>query len=149
MALYYKLYQEKRKGAKYENKWYGRAKITGQTDLRHLSQKIQENVSVKESDVYAVILELVNCMKTELQNSHSVKIDRLGIFTPSISTNPAESAAAFTVNANLRSVRVNFLPERLYLSGTGKGKRPTTTLLEGVKVRELPKNDIDTSKPQP
>lgn len=147
MALYYKLYQEKREGAKYLNKWYARAKITGQIDLRHLSQKIQENVSVKESDVYAVILEMVNVMKTELQNSHSVKIDRLGIFTPSISTSPAESAAAFTVNANLRSVRVNFLPERLYLSGTGKGKRPTTTLLEGVKVRELPKNDIDTSKP--
>ncbi len=149
MALYYKLYQEKREGAKYLNKWYARAKITGQIDLRQLSKKIQENVSVKESDVYAVILEMVNVMKTELQNSHSVKIDRLGIFTPAISTKPAESAAAFTAAANVRSIRVNFLPERLYLNGTGKGKKPTTTLLEGVKVRELPKNDVDTSKPQP
>jgi predicted histone-like DNA-binding protein len=147
MAVYYKLYQEKREGAKYENKWYARAKITGQVTLRQLAKTIEANVSVKESDVYAVLIEMVNAMRNELLNSHSVKVDRLGIFSVGMSTAPAESAAAFTANANVRGLHINFLPEQLYLSGTGKGKRPTTTLLAGVKVRELPKNDVDTSKP--
>ncbi len=147
MAVYYKLYQEKREGAKYENKWYARAKITGQVTLRQLAKTIEANVSVKESDVYAVLIEMVNAMRNELLNSHSVKVDRLGIFSVGMSTAPAESAAAFTANANVRGLHINFLPEQLYLSGTGKGKRPTTTLLAGAKVRELPKNDVDTSKP--
>ena len=147
MAIYYKLDQEKREGAKYENKWYARAKITGQITLRELSKKIEENVSVKESDVYAVLIELVNVMRDELLMSHSVKVDRLGIFSPGMTTAPAESAAAFAVNANVRGIHVNFRPEMLYLNGSGKGKRPTTTLLAGAKIRELPKNDVDTSQP--
>ena len=147
MAVYYKLYQEKREGAKYENKWYARAKIVGHMDLHDVALKIQENTTAKEADAWAVLVELVNVLREALSSSKSVKIDGLGTFSPAISTSPAESAAAFTAAANVRGMKVNFLPEMRYENGVGKGKRKTNMLLRGAQVRELPKNDVDTSKP--
>ena len=147
MAIFYKLQQEKREGAKNEGMWYARAKMTGKTDLSAIAALIEKNVSVKESDVYAVLIELVNVMQQELQASHTVVIERLGSFSAGLSTSPAASAAAFKANTNVKGIHINFLPERRYLSGTGKGKRPTTMLLAGAKVHELPKNAVDTTQP--
>lgn len=147
MAIKYRLYQEKRDGAKNKGMWYARAVTTGTKDLRALAADIQENVSVKESDVYAVLIELVNVMKKELQMSHALKIDRLGHFRVGLRTSPAASAAAFRTGTNVKGYVVNFLPEKQYLSGTGKGKRPTCMMLAGAKVEELEKNNVDTTQP--
>ena len=147
MAIKYRLYQEKRNGAKNKGMWYAHAVTTGCKDLRAIAADIQENVSVKESDVYAVLIELVNVMKKELSQSHAVKIDRLGHFRVGLRTSPAASAAAFRPNTNIKGTVINFLPEKQYLNGTGKGKRPTMMLLAGAKVEELEKNDVDTTQP--
>lgn len=147
MAVKYRLYQEKREGAKNRGMWYAHAVTTGTKDLRAIAADIQENVSVKESDVYAVLIELVNVMKKELSQSHAVKIDRLGHFRVGLRTSPAASAAAFRANTNIKGTVVNFLPEKQYLDGTGKGKRPTMMLLAGAKVEELEKNGVDTTQP--
>lgn len=147
MAIFYKLHQEKREGAKNKGMWYARARVTGKTDLKAIASLIEKNVSVKESDVYAVLIELVNVMQQELLSSHAVVIERLGTFSAGLSTSPAASAAAFRVNTNVKGIHINFLPERRYLSGNGKGKRPTTMLLAGAKVQELLKNDVDTTQP--
>ena len=40
-----------------------------------------------------------------------------------------------------------WLMEKQYLSGTGKGKRPTCMMLAGAKVEELEKNNVDTTQP--
>ena len=148
MAIFYKLTQEKRKGVKNEGMWYARAKMTGKTDLKTVAATIEKNVSVKESDVYAVLIELVNVMQQELQASHTVVIERLGSFSAGLSTSPAASAAAFKANTNVKGIHINFKPERHYLDGTGKGKHSTTMMLAGAKVNELPKNDVDTTQPQ-
>lgn len=148
MAINYRLTKENREDAKYYGKWYARAVMTNRIDLRGIAEKIQENVSVKESDVYAVLIELVNVMKAELQASHAVVIDRLGTFRAGLSTSPAETAAAWNPATNVRSIHVNFLPEQRYLDGTGKGKKRTSMLLVGAKVQELPKNDVDKTDPE-
>lgn len=57
MAIFYKLHQEKREGAKNKGMWYARARMTGKTDLKTIAAFIEKNVSVKESDVYAVFIE--------------------------------------------------------------------------------------------
>ncbi|MBQ8452378.1 MAG: DNA-binding protein [Prevotella sp.] len=147
MAIKYRLYQDKREGSKSKNLWFARAVTTGTKDLRAIAADIQENVSVKESDVYAVLIELVNVMKKEFAQSHAVKIDRLGHFRVGLRTSPAASAAAFRPNTNIKGTVVNFLPEKQYLNGTGKGKRPTMMLLAGAKIEELEKNAVDTSQP--
>ena len=146
MAVFYKIYQDTNEQSKTQGLWLAKARMTDNTDLKTIASIIEKNVSVKESDVYAVLIELVNVIQQELQNSHAVVIDRLGTFRAGLKISPAASAAAFKANTNVKSVHVNFCPERRYLSGTGKGKRSTAMLLAGVKVRELPKNDIDTTQ---
>ena len=146
MAVFYRLYQDNRENSKYQGKWYARAKMTERTDLTAMAKLIETNVSVKESDVYAVLIELVNVIKNELQASHTVVVDRLGIFRVGLSTAPAESASAFTANANVKGAHIIFQPESRYLSGHGKGQKRTTMMLAGLQVRELPKNNVDTSK---
>ncbi|MBQ8046851.1 MAG: HU family DNA-binding protein [Prevotella sp.] len=146
MAVFYKLYQEKRTGSKNQGKWYARAKMTNTVSLQQLAQEIESNVSVKESDVYAVLIELVNVMKRELQNSHSVKLDRLGIFSAGITTKPAATTDTFTPEKHIVGTHINFRPEQKYLSGRGKGKRATTMMLSGVKLSALPKNAVEDAE---
>ena len=142
MPVNYKLYQEKRQGSKHEGKWYARTVMTDRADLRKMARKIERNVSVKESDVYAVLIELVNVMKEELMASHSVVIERLGTFRVGISTSPAETAADFSVSTNVKHAYVNFQAEQRYLSGRSLGKKGTNMLLNGLKMQELPANDV-------
>ena len=67
MAVIVDVYQDKRKQS--NNLWYGRAWHPGVLDTRALAKRIEQNVSVKESDVYAVLIELANVMTYELANS--------------------------------------------------------------------------------
>ena len=142
MAIQYRLYQEKRE-VKYKGKWYARAVSVGTVDLDKLAEVIQENVSVKKSDVYGVLIELVNVMKSYLQESYAVNVNGLGIFRVGLATLPAETAAAFNTSQHVRGMRINFLPEGRYLSGQGMGKKKTTLMLAGSQVKELPVNTVE------
>ena len=80
MAVFIAVRQDKRKQS--NNLWYGRAWHPGVLDTRQLSKRIEANVSVKESDVYAVLIELANVMTYEIQNGNKCKLDRFGYFYP-------------------------------------------------------------------
>ena len=144
MAILCKLYQDNRETSAYKGKWYARAICVNSIDLDGIADKIQENVSVKRSDVYAVLIEMVNVMSDSLKNSVSVKVNGIGIFRPSIQTSPADTAADFSFGKNVKAYRVRFLPEHKYLNGTGKGSKSTIMMLRGVSAKETPKNDVDT-----
>ena len=84
MAIFINVYQDKRKNS---NKlFYGRAMHPQTIDTRALAKRIEKNVSVKESDVYAVLIELAEVMTYELANSNKVQLDRFGYFYPSITS---------------------------------------------------------------
>ena len=68
MAVIVDVYQYKRKQS--NNLWYGRAWHPGILNTRELSKRIEANVSVKESDVYAVLIELANVMSYEIANGN-------------------------------------------------------------------------------
>ena len=78
MAVIVDVYQDKRKTS--NNLWYGRAWHPGVLDTRALAKRIEQNVSVKESDVYAVLIELANVMTYEIQNGNKCKLDRFDNF---------------------------------------------------------------------
>jgi len=79
MAVIVDVYQDKRKTG--NNLWYGRAWHPGiLDDTRALAKRIEQNVSVKESDVYAVLIELANVMTYEIQNGNKCKLDRFDNF---------------------------------------------------------------------
>ncbi len=136
MSVNYKLFQDVRQESATRGKWYGRAVHTNAVTLSDLSRQIQENVSVKESDVYGVLIELVNVMKTELLNSHIVKLDRLGTFKVGMRTLPAAEAEEFTPLKNIAGYRVNFIPEVKMATVGGKRHR-TYPILDGISVKKV------------
>lgn len=138
MAVFYKLYQDNRSSSKFKGQWYARAVHTGTVDIDDLADEMQANCTVKRADIVAVLSELVETMKTHLQMSHRVKLDRLGTFKIGMSTKPAANIKEFTANDNVKSVHVLFQPE----TKIEKNKTRVKALISGCKVQELPKNAI-------
>jgi len=138
MAVFYKLYQDNRETSKFKGKWYARAVHTGTVGIDDLADEMQANCTVKRADIVAVLSELVETMKTHLQMSHRVKLDRLGTFKIGINTKPAATIKDFTVNDNVKAVHVLFQPE----TKIEKNKTRVKALISGCRVKELPKNAI-------
>ena len=109
MAVKYKIYQSKRND-RFKGRWYARAVHEGTVTTDDLADIMQDNCTVKRSDILAVISELVEVMRTQLQNSMRVKLDRFGTFKLGISTTSAEKAKDFTPGANIKGIHV--LPAR-------------------------------------
>lgn len=144
MSVRYKLYQDNRSESTTRGKWYARAVYNSKPKtLKQLALKIQENVSVKKSDVKAVLDELVGVLKEWLQDSNRVKIEGLGSFKIGLKTKPADSAKDFSVAKHVVGARVNFLPEVEVDVTTG---RRVKSLLMGLEVEETNKNDVNTDE---
>ena len=126
-------------------KWYARAVPTGCVETKELAEIMQRNCTVKKADIVAVIAELVDTMRDQLQQSHRVKLEGLGSFKLGLTSTGAATAADFDIRKNVKGVHVVFTPEVTHDSA---GRR-TKVLLEGVTVAELPKNMVDTDRPQP
>lgn len=110
---------------------------------RAISKEIEQNVSVKESDVYGVLIELVNVIKRELQSGHIVRIDRLGSFRLGIKTKPANSAKEFTALKNVVGYRVNFMPEYTVTRNESGKAFHVVTLVEGASSREAAEYEVN------
>lgn len=137
--LNYKLYQDNRKDSINKGKWYARAVHNGELNMKQLSLEIEENVSVKESDVYAVIKEMVRVMKRHLQNSEIIVLDDFGRFKIGISTSPAPTAKAFNPIRNIKGSHVLFLPEQK-IDRVNNSR--TRALLSGLQYRETALNNV-------
>ena len=124
MAVKYKLYQDKRENSKHFGEWYGRAVMTDVINLPQIAERIQRNCSMKASDVNAVLTELVEVMKDELQASHRVVINGFG---------SADKATDFSVTKNVVGARINFLPS---IEVDSASKKRIKSLLRGLKVQE-------------
>ena len=145
----YTLSQDNRKNSTTRGMWYGRAKMTGETGLNTLAQRIQRNCTVKRSDVkavMAVLTELVEVMQDELQAGHKVKLEGFGSFKIGLNTTGAESAKLFTVSKNVKGLHVLFQPE---VKKSADGTR-VKTFLSGVQVAEYESYDTpEAEEPEP
>ena len=139
MSVLYRLHQDKSVGTQRSGKWYARMVPTGTINTRQLAEIIQRNCTVKRSDVMAVIEEMVETMRDQLQDSKRVKLDGFGSFKIGINCRGARSAKAFTVNDNIEGLHVVFTPERTHDQAGNKVKQ----FLQGVSVEELPENKVD------
>ncbi len=139
MSVFYKLYQDNKEKSKNKGKWYARAVSTETVDINALANIMQQNCTVKKSDILAVLTELAEVMQQQLQSSKRVKIDGLGAFRIGLKTIPAESAKAFNAAKNVVATRVLFQP----YTRINKDKTRVKALLNGCNVQELPVNDVD------
>ena len=67
MSVVYRLTQDNRKQSKTKGKWYARSLHTGVIDIDGLASIMQANCTLKKSDILAVIAELVDVMRAQLQ----------------------------------------------------------------------------------
>ena len=139
MSVLYRLHQDQSVGTKKSGKWYARMVPIGMIDTHGLAEIIQRNCTVKKADVLAVLEELVETMRDQLQDSKRVKLDGFGSFKIGIQCRGARSARAFTVTDNIEGVRVVFTPESTHDQAGNRSKQ----FLQGVKVEELPENKVD------
>jgi len=145
MSVFYRLNQDKSKNTMRSGRWYARAVSTSVINTRQLAEIMQRNCTVKRSDILAVIDELVETMRDQLQDSKRIKLDGFGSFKIGVRSIGANSAKEFSVSENIKGMRVIFSPER---STDASGNR-TKQFLQGIKVEELPKNAVskETAKP--
>ncbi|MDO4161043.1 MAG: HU family DNA-binding protein [Prevotellaceae bacterium] len=136
MTVKYKLYQDKKKGSTYVGKWYARTVVSNVVGINELAEFIQENCSMKKSDVIAVLTELSTVIRRELLNGSRVVINGLGSFKVTISTKPADSPADWTPKKCLRRAKVNFRPETEENKTTEAYTR-TIKILNGLKLEQL------------
>ena len=139
MSVFFRLHQDQSVGTKRSGKWYARAVPMSMVDTRKLAEIMQRNCTVKKADILAVLDELVETMRDQLQDSKRVKLDGFGSFKIGLKCRGARSAKAFTVSDNIEGLRVVFTPER---TNDSAGNR-TKQFLQGARCEELPTNAVN------
>ena len=131
MALY-SLYQNKNEHmtGSYQ-KWYARPVVTGIKSLTDVAKEIQENTTAKEADAYAVLKEMKNVLIKWLQEGY-----KLGMRSKGVS-----AVSDFTVNENIKSTRVIFIPEVEVDSATGKRFKPLIRSVRWTNIDALANKD--------
>ena len=145
MSVFYRLHQDQSTGTKRSGKWYARAVPTAVINTRQLAEIVQRNCTVKRSDVVAVIEEMVEVMKDQMQDSKRVKLEGFGSFKISIQSKGAQTAAKFSVAEHVKGLRVVFMPERTKDSSGNRSKQ----FLQGARVEELPLNTVVKEEQEP
>lgn len=135
MSVLYKILEDTRETSKTKGQFYARAVHIETVGLAEIAAQIEANVSVKHSDVAAVLIELVNVMTKELGNSNVVRLDGLGTFKIGLKTKMASKREDFTAPRNIVGARVNFRPA--YTVDTKNGYKHDRTFLRGISVRDL------------
>ena len=139
------MHQDQSTGTKRSGKWYARAVPTAVIGTRQLAEIIQRNCTVKRSDVVAVIEEMVEVMKDQMQDSKRVKLEGFGSFKIGIQSKGAQTAAKFSVAEHVTGLRVVFMPERTKDSSGNRSKQ----FLQGARVEELPLNTVVKEEQEP
>ena len=136
------MHQDKSRNTQRSGKWYARAVSTSVVNTRQLAEIMQRNCTVKRSDIMAVIEELVETMRDQLQDSKRIKLDGFGSFKIGVRSIGAATANDFSVAGNIKGMRVIFSPERASDSAGNLAKQ----FLQGAKCEELPLNMIERKK---
>ena len=138
MSVFFRLHQDQSVGTKRSGKWYARAVPMSMVDTRKLAEIMQRNCTVKKADILAVLDELVETMRDQLQDSKRVKLDGFGSFKIGLKSKGARTAKSFTVSDHIEGMHIVFTPELTHDSAGNRVKQ----FLQGVKCEELPENKV-------
>lgn len=138
MSVFYALHQDQSTGTKRSGKWYARAKTTATYETRDIARIVERNATAKESDVRAVIREMVDVLQRQCQEGKRVVIEGLGWFKIGIESKGAATAKAFNVKEHITGAHIVFQPET---KADATDKR-SKVFLDGLTFEELPENRI-------
>ena len=120
---------------KVNGKWYPKSVLVGSAiTTEQVAKRVAAESTVSPADVRAVLTALGGVMGDYMAQGRSVKLDGVGSFYFTASTNKNGVATEKEVTAKLiNGVRVRFIPETRF-RGNGKGR---------VSMRSLSDVDID------
>ena len=135
MALFIKKYQynnEQNENA--HGKIFGKAVMVGEIGIEELANEIQDNCTVKRSDVLAVLSELGPTMKKMVQKSYKVRIPYLGTFQLGVKSIGVENWDDYDTKKHIKGTKVKFRPEY-----TIENRHVVKEMTRGVVLSFLPK----------
>lgn len=100
-----------------------------QTGLDEIASHLCKETSFSEADVIGLIRALAGKLSVEMSRGHSVKLDGIGVFTPSLTfsgkrNEEADSLSGKTATASSIEIGgVNFRPDRLLLTDANASLR--------------------------
>lgn len=111
MAIKYKLVEKGQPGVVGggTKKWYATAISDGEITIDDLVRRIEKFSALSEADIRGVIIALENVIQDQLVEGKIIRLDKLGSFYPSISSEGTATAAEFT-SASIKSVKLNYRP---------------------------------------
>jgi len=92
-------------------KYYATAIQKDVTNTDKLFELISASSTVSRSDVYSVVIELLEKINYELSEGRTVRLDKLGKFSLSIQSEGVDAPEDLTSN-QIRNAKINFLPDK-------------------------------------
>ena len=114
MAILYKLVENKVPGSKACGKWYARATPSGVKTIDDIADIMQQNCSLKRSDIYAALLEFSDTLESLLLDGYRVDIPRLGSFKAGVHSDGVASPSEFNERKHLKKPTIRFTPDAVY-----------------------------------
>lgn len=96
-------------------------------DTEEIATKIQENCTLKRSDVLAVLSELEDCLCNYLKDGKIVRLNHLGRLKLEIEGKPVARPEDFDPAKHIRTVRLHLIPE------SRKGRQ---CLYDGIRFKK-------------
>ena len=92
-------------------RYYAKPVNQGELSLDDLSKTIAKMSTVSMTDVYAVLIGLIESIPDELKQGKIVRLGKLGSFSISLSSDPSDNAEDVSIN-NVKKLRLNFRPSQ-------------------------------------
>ena len=90
-------------------KYYAHVQANGDTNLREMSERIQQTCTVHKSDVFAVLVALEDVITEALKNGEIVRLGDRGTLQIGISSKGAVSEEEYD-DSLIKQARINFRP---------------------------------------
>lgn len=130
---------------KMSGKWHPQAVTVGKpVTTKEVADRLAQISTVSRADVYAVLMDLAGVLADYMGQGRSVKIDGLGTFYYTCTSNGNGAETADKVNASqITGVRVCFIPEATKKSGSRSMNR--TLISDNIFWMEL--NGVEETTP--
>lgn len=111
MSIKYKLIEKAEPGIPGGGikKWYASIITDGELTIDDLTKQIEKFSSLSEADIRGVIIALENVIQQQLTDGKIIRLDKLGSFYPSLSSEGVFQKEDFTVS-KIKWAKVNYRP---------------------------------------
>lgn len=140
-VVYYVRQDNRKKGTKL---WYGKAYPVATADLDYLAERIQAACSMKKSDVYAYLTELIDTIGRKIKNGYKVQLGDLGYFSLGMKTKGSVTEDKFNIRENLSKVTVRFETKNNVVNGV-----TTRAIFNNVSYKKIDNPFKKDEQPEP